>query len=74
MSDVPDVTELRESDMPDVPELRERAAELDAADELAKLREQFVLDEVVYLDGNSLGALPVGVPGRVDDVVHAAVG
>lgn len=58
------------SDMPDVPELRERAAELDAADELAKLREQFVLDEVVYLDGNSLGALPVAVPGRVDDVVR----
>ncbi|MEU9284902.1 kynureninase [Streptomyces sp. NPDC048275] len=51
-------------------ELREVAAELDTADELAKLREQFVLDDVVYLDGNSLGALPVGVPGRVEDVVR----
>ncbi|MFF3612657.1 kynureninase [Streptomyces sp. NPDC002580] len=47
-----------------------RAAELDAADELAGLRKQFVLDDVVYLDGNSLGALPVSVPGRVEDVVR----
>lgn len=47
-----------------------RAAELDASDELAKLRAQFVLDDVVYLDGNSLGALPAAVPGRVDDVVR----
>lgn len=51
-------------------ELSVKAAELDAADELAKLRSQFVLDEVVYLDGNSLGALPVAVPGRVEDVVR----
>ncbi|MGW1534887.1 kynureninase [Streptomyces aureus] len=47
-----------------------RAAELDAADELAALRKRFVLDDVVYLDGNSLGALPVEVPGRVEDVVR----
>ena len=51
-------------------ELAARAEELDAADELAGLRKQFVLDEVVYLDGNSLGALPAGVPGRVEDVVR----
>ncbi|MET7349186.1 kynureninase [Streptomyces mirabilis] len=51
-------------------ELGVRAAELDASDELAKLRAQFVLDDVVYLDGNSLGALPASVPGRVDDVVR----
>lgn len=51
-------------------ELSVKAAELDAADELAKLRSQFVLDEVVYLDGNSLGALPAAVPGRVEDVVR----
>jgi kynureninase len=51
-------------------ELRDRAAKLDATDELAPLRARFVLDEVVYLDGNSLGALPAGVPGRVDDVVR----
>lgn len=29
-----------------------------------------MLDDVVYLDGNSLGALPVDVPGRVEDVVR----
>ena len=51
-------------------DLGARAAELDASDELAKLRAQFVLDDVVYLDGNSLGALPAAVPGRVDDVVR----
>ncbi|WP_156725688.1 kynureninase [Streptomyces apocyni] len=51
-------------------ELVERAAALDAADELAKLRELFVLDDgVVYLDGNSLGALPRAVPARVADVI-----
>ncbi|MFI0966017.1 kynureninase [Streptomyces sp. NPDC021080] len=50
--------------------LAARAAELDAADELAALRKRFVLDDVVYLDGNSLGALPVEVPGRVEDVVR----
>ncbi|WP_128379796.1 kynureninase [Streptomyces cavernae] len=51
-------------------ELISRAAELDAADELAGLRAQFVLDDVVYLDGNSLGALPRSVPARVEDVVR----
>ncbi|POX56684.1 kynureninase [Streptomyces sp. Ru71] len=51
-------------------ELVERAEKLDAADELAGVRSRFVLDDVVYLDGNSLGALPVGVPGRVEDVVR----
>ncbi|MFG2312026.1 kynureninase [Streptomyces sp. NPDC048566] len=50
--------------------LAARAAALDTADELGKLRERFVLDDVVYLDGNSLGALPVDVPGRVEDVVR----
>jgi len=47
-----------------------KAEKLDAGDELAGVRGQFVLDEVVYLDGNSLGALPAGVPGRVEDVVR----
>ncbi|MFC9914787.1 kynureninase [Streptomyces sp. NPDC059862] len=51
-------------------ELAVKAEKLDAVDELAVLRERFVLDDVVYLDGNSLGALPVSVPGRVDDVVR----
>lgn len=46
-----------------------KAAALDAADELAALRKLFTLDEAVYLDGNSLGALPSHVPARVADVV-----
>lgn len=51
-------------------ELAAEAKKLDAADELAGVRAQFVLDDVIYLDGNSLGALPAGVPGRVEDVVR----
>ncbi|MGW0133391.1 kynureninase [Streptomyces sp. NPDC003299] len=51
-------------------ELAERAEKLDAADELAHVRARFVLDDVTYLDGNSLGALPAHVPGRVEDVVR----
>ncbi|MGV9455779.1 kynureninase [Streptomyces sp. NPDC003635] len=51
-------------------ELVTRAGVLDAADELAGLRKRFVLDEAVYLDGNSLGALPANVPERVEDVVR----
>ncbi|WP_306318432.1 MULTISPECIES: kynureninase [unclassified Streptomyces] len=52
-------------------DLYERARELDAKDELAGVRGDFVLDDdVVYLDGNSLGALPANVPGRVEDVVR----
>ncbi|MFD8549341.1 kynureninase [Streptomyces sp. NPDC059649] len=50
-------------------ELAIRAQELDAADPLAAVRERFVLDDTVYLDGNSLGALPRAVPGRIADVV-----
>ncbi|AXE87557.1 kynureninase [Streptomyces sp. Go-475] len=51
-------------------ELSVRAEKLDAADELGGKRGEFVLDDVVYLDGNSLGALPAVVPGRVEDVVR----
>ncbi|AOR33047.1 kynureninase [Streptomyces fodineus] len=47
-----------------------KAEKLDAADDLAPLRDRFLLDDVVYLDGNSLGALPAGVPDRVADVVR----
>ncbi|MEU0967265.1 kynureninase [Streptomyces sp. NPDC005917] len=60
-------------------ELALRAGKLDAEDELAGVRSRFVLDTVsehaagaagVYLDGNSLGALPANVPGRIEDVVR----
>lgn len=47
----------------------DKAAALDAADELAKLRELFTLDDTVYLDGNSLGALPRHVPARIQEVL-----
>ncbi|SCK38318.1 kynureninase [Streptomyces sp. WMMB 322] len=47
------------------------AAELDARDELAHRRKDFVLDDgTVYLDGNSLGALPRSVPARLAEVVE----
>ncbi len=43
---------------------------MDAADELADLRQEFVLPEgVVYLDGNSLGALPRRTYERLREVV-----
>jgi kynureninase len=46
------------------------ARRCDAADPLAPVRNEFVLpDGVVYLDGNSLGALPASVPGRLASVV-----
>lgn len=43
---------------------------LDAQDPLAPLRDLFDLpDGVVYLDGNSLGALPRATAGRVQEVI-----
>ncbi|WP_046469330.1 kynureninase [Allosalinactinospora lopnorensis] len=50
---------------------REDCAKLDAEDPLARFRDEFSLPEgVVYLDGNSLGALPKATPGRVAQVVE----
>lgn len=49
---------------------REDVVALDAADPLAPLREQFALPEgTIYLDGNSLGALPRTTAARVAEVV-----
>ena len=44
----------------------EEAQQLDAADPLAFARDRFRLpEEVIYLDGNSLGALPKAAPGAL---------
>jgi len=52
-----------------------RAAEFDAADPLAPYRERFTLPEgVIYLDGNSLGALPKATPAALARVVEAEWG
>lgn len=51
------------------------ARRLDAADPLAGFRERFALpDSVIYLDGNSLGALPKATSGRVEAVVQSEWG
>lgn len=43
---------------------------LDAADPLATMRRRFLLPEgVIYLDGNSLGAMPAHLPHRMREVV-----
>ncbi len=47
------------------------AAALDVADPLAHVREQFSIPEgVIYLDGNSLGALPRTVAARISRVIN----
>ena len=50
---------------------RDDCARRDAADALAPLRDQFMLPEgVIYVDGNSLGALPRATPARVAAAVQ----
>jgi kynureninase len=49
----------------------QEAAAADLTDPLARLRPRFALPEgVVYLDGNSLGAMPAHVPAAVADAVE----
>lgn len=56
--------------MPPTDLSRAQLARLDASDPLAPFRDRFTLPEgVIYLDGNSLGALPVATPARVAEVV-----
>lgn len=50
---------------------RARCAALDAQDPLAPLRDEFLLPEgLLYLDGNSLGALPKATPDRVAELIE----
>lgn len=50
---------------------RSYAESLDAADQLAQFRDRFVRHEpdLIYLNGNSLGPLPVRTQARIADVV-----
>jgi len=51
--------------------MEDRAREFDAADPLAAYRDRFTLPEgVIYLDGNSLGALPKATPAAIARVVE----
>jgi kynureninase len=55
---------------------RAYAEELDAADPLAGFRDRFALDDpgLVYLNGNSLGALPRATLRRLETVIRAEWG
>ena len=51
---------------------RGQAGELDAADPLGGYRERFLLDDpgLIYLNGNSLGALPLATLRRVEGMLR----
>jgi len=53
---------------------RDDAVALDNADPLREFRSRFVIDDLVYLDGNSLGRLPKATVERVADVVSVQWG
>ena len=58
---------------------RDSCAARDATDRLAPLRSLFAMDRVdaqgvIYLDGNSLGALPAAAPSRVREVAEVEWG
>jgi kynureninase len=63
------------TDTPSASHMTDRIAALDAADPLRDYRDRFDLpDGVIYLDGNSLGALPKATAGRVNAVLQAEWG
>jgi kynureninase len=58
---------------------RNQCVELDAADPLASLRDLFALErvdaqDIIYLDGNSLGVLPKAAIARIREVVETEWG
>ena len=55
---------------------RAYAEECDTADPLASFRERFVRDDpqLIYLDGNSLGMLPLATAERISEVVRTEWG
>ncbi|HEX5188111.1 MAG TPA: kynureninase [Streptosporangiaceae bacterium] len=59
-----------------LPSNRTYAEQLDLADPLARFRDRFVRpdDAPIYLDGNSLGALPLATAARIADVVGSEWG
>jgi kynureninase len=60
------------SGMPQVSLERSYAEELDAADPLGRFRERFALGDpsLIYLNGNSLGALPLATLRRMETVIR----
>ena len=52
---------------------RARAERLDAHDPLASFRDRFAIDdpETIYLDGNSLGRLPLATRGRLSELTDS---
>ena len=53
------------------PDPRAHAIELDARDLLAPFRARFQLPaDQIYLDGNSLGAMPIATPARIEASVR----
>ncbi|MFJ6198051.1 kynureninase [Micromonospora sp. NPDC092111] len=49
---------------------RQSVIQWDAEDPLAALRERFVTDDLIYLDGNSLGRLPAATPEHLARLVR----
>ena len=61
---------LSDGDAATVPLRREILVALDEADPLARFRDQFALPrDTIYLDGNSLGALPRRTAARIGQVI-----
>ena len=58
-----------------LPVTRAQLEALDSEDPLRAFRDRFVLPaDTIYLDGNSLGAMPKAVPARLRDVVETEWG